>query len=591
MSDFFGANVESSLEKSVHDALWTPCDASGSGPVSYVSADYRDQELTPVECYALSISTRKCVEVRAGSISSARIRFWTDSGREYVKGPAISLFAQPWPRVSWEEWCYEWVSWYDILGEHAFQIVMGEKGPYKLKLLNPGWLRIGKPDEYKVEDRSDVQEWEYHRRHHADPLKIKDAELYFHRDFNPWFRGSNPVRGLSRLVTGGTHAGIGYFSSRYNKKALENDCMPQGILVLPEGTPKSQAEIIKQQFIAEHGSNKYRQNHRKISVITGGDGTDFKVLEQPFQDGAFMDAQSWADEKICQLFGVPPIMVNNLAKTRFDTANEEIAVFHQNTLTPLAMRLSQALQMQVVTPYFKRAGHTSSEGETKKTKMSKATEERFEKARAIAEGGVIVTIDPDTIPTMASVRAMQVQKAKDFREASFASPHAANEYAGIELNDPQNDELRKDLWIPNTYLNVTHPEMNAKLVPGVTGGEDKKPGDKKPAGDKPKPKKELTDKQRAACRKAEKLFRKLREMSLAAADSTSMWRIDDAEAVANELFGEMPRKVWKAIRSTYSGVRHNACSEDLGTDARKEAIRAYFNALTTKSNIRSLLGF
>jgi hypothetical protein len=302
-----------------------------------------------------------------------------------------------------------------------------------------------------------------------------------------------------------------------------------------------------------------------------------------------------SDEYIGKLYGVPPIVMHNLDKTRFDTATEELRHYHENTISPIAEMLSQVLQMQLVDPHFTRAGHqTKPTDEKKPDKASKALSERIEKARAIAEGGLVILLDLDTVPTMASVKASIVEHMLKFRDATFYSPKATNDYFGIEADDAKNDEFREHLWVENKWINVSDPSMNAKLVPGVAGSGSGEAGGNSGKKPTPKPaagKKELTPKQRVACKKLDKLLRRLREMSLAAADKDAMWAIDDADQAASDLFTDTPRAVWRAIRTAYHGVRHFVCDEDLNAEAKKDALREYFNGLSTRPSIRSTLGF
>ncbi len=104
--------------------------------------------------------------------------------------------------------------------------------------------------------------------------------------------------------------------------------------------------------------------------------------------------------------------------------------------------------------------------------------------------------------------------AEKMRTAFMLSPQKAEEWVGLDFDDDRPE--RKELWVQNNQACVTRPELNSQLVPGVGAGPDGKPAAAKPGGDspKPKPKKALTDEDRARKLQLKTLIHKLRLLTL-----------------------------------------------------------------------------
>jgi hypothetical protein len=383
-------------------------------------------------------------------------------------------------------------------------------------------------------------------------------------------------------VTAATHAEIGYFSALYNKTFFQNDSIPQGMLVLPEGLPRAQREDFERKFLSQFQSDHRRHNWHKMFVASGGKDVRFEPIEQPFQDGAFMESQKHSDEKIGQMFGVPPIEMHNLAKTRFDTADDERRMFAETTIQYHLGRLQRTIQTQLIDPYF-----ALSEYETGKP-VGKSLERQYEKARTgKGPGSIVLLLDADTMPIMVSVRASIIESAKAFRDTTMASAEATNKYFNIELDDPQNDELRKEVWAQNNIICLSDPSRNAELVPGIKPGEAGGDGPPKPAADKPKPKpkKELSAAERKRLDYAKATLFKIRKLALAHISDGEMFGLADGDALNTE----NDKAVWGEIRQVRHALRSICEDAALDKAAKVEAAKAWLGRYD-KPHIRKVLG-
>ncbi len=536
---------------------------TATGNLNVREANTASRTLTAAECYCLSVATRRAINAIARNLCQAKVRLFTNTGREVTGGPAISLLRMPSRRKTWKSFAYDASSWFNLSGEYAFHKIGA--GVQRLRILNPYRLHIKEP--LRPNERDDVTLWRYSERDGSQP-DIADNALVFDAMFNP--ERTETVRGLSPLLTGGTQAGIGVFAALYTQGALQNSSVPSHMLVLPPSVPKLQRDAFAREYLSKFRTpDPAVNNFHRIFVVSGGEEVDIKPIEQNFQDGAFMEAQSWADEKIGQLFGVPPIEMGNLQKTRFDTAAEERHVFIESTVKPELDRLSEAMQLQLIDTDFRFSQYT-----TEAPRMGKSIEKTFEKARsANPDSTLLLCLDSDTMPIMAEVNAALISSAKDFRETMLLSPKELADYYGIDVPvDPQG--VRADIYGENNYVNLTHPEKNAALVPGVkpAGTDASQPT---PANRNP-PKKELTEDERERLHRLEKSVRKLRKLTLDAIDSGGIWSLNQGDKIMGEEF----RPQTRVLRNRVRGILR-----EVEADEAKKRIKSMLNAV----NLRKLI--
>jgi HK97 family phage portal protein len=570
MSVFGGSIFNTEIVKSIDDADWGWTEVGTPGAVSIRSASAISRSLSPSDAYALAIGVRRAVTAITNNVVQARPRLFTRGGREIVGGAPFDFIQRPYPRMTWARWAREWVQNWLVWGEHAAWKRRDSRG-MMLELLSPPRLSIDKPKGGLVDSREDVSAWEYSYPS-GKRVTIPDVDLVFDRMPG----GSDPVRGLSPLVTGATQAGISHFAGLYNQAFFQNDTVPRGMMKVPN-MGQSRLEDFERQFrerFSSNGSN--RVNYHKIMfAVTNGDVEWIPFEQQP--DGTFLETQKWAFELVGSLYGVPPVEMQNLQKTRFDTADVERKLFAESTIMPLLEQLTGELQIQVIEPWF--AGERVV---TTNPAMSKGMRSAFERARTVAAGDIVLLLDPDTMPVMASVKAGLIDLAQKFRTSLGASPQETIEFFGIDL--PAREE-RLDVYMPKTEWNVTRPEKNpevqiaeqanqrhaADAANASTGSEDEPPP--APAASPP-----ANDK--TALRSVGRLVRGLRVMTLErlfprGGGDGELWSLGDADAI-NEL-GEEGARMIRRIRFAVRGIQRNHPKEEW-----RDRIREYFGSIDLK---------
>lgn len=542
--------------KALDDAMWSDSSmlsVNGDGRISIKAAESLSRNLSPTEAYEQSLYVNKAVRAIASQISQAKLRLFKKSGEEITGGPLFELFKKPAPKTSYRRFMFEVVSWLDVQGEYGIKVEQGRGSltPTALYVLCPPNLQIHIPTT-KPRTFGDVVKWRYVWSDGYQDF-IRADHLVFDRLWNP----HDPVRGLPPTVTGSLEIGGGVAISRYNKQFFDNNTEPSHIVSLGEGVGRQQREDFEKRYLAEFSAR--RNNAFKAMVVSGKD-VDIKQLSTAAKDGAFLEMKKAIRDDIAMLYHVPAANMGIFGETKQDTINDERKMFVEETLAPQSQMIAECLQYQLVDPFFSLAPTYS-----KKAKLTKAMDARFEEARSERDSSsVIVLIDLDTLPIMASVKAAMIDTAAKFKDTLQLSAHKTADYFDIDVNDGQDDHpLRKEIWVPNNVACASNPKLSLAMQP--------KPADpKSTSADKGKKKKadaKRADAKRGAgktkrTKACERAFRDLRRLTMEKMEAGEMWSL----AEADELCPGFDREV-RIVRNR------------LGKAVTQDDARTIFNAL------------
>ncbi len=266
-------------------------------------------------------------------------------------------------------------------------------------------------------------------------------------------------------------------------------------------------------------------------------------------------------------------------------------MFVESCLMPQMEDVSEIIQHQVVDRFF--AFSPVQTTNDKERRMTKGMTECLEKARADRpDSNILFMLDPDTLPIMSDVMLGKMQYAEKLRDNLNMSPWEVSEWLKLDVQDTPE---KRDVWIKNDRLNITHPEMNAQLVPGVSSQQDqggssggknsdtKSPKATTSTGSPSTTKTEaesssppsLSDHSKERIKRFEKLCRpKLRRMALDALDGGGKtFALADAYAAAGgDEFGREIRVLHYRLRKAVAGA----------ADA-KRAIKDVFNEIDSRT--------
>jgi HK97 family phage portal protein len=550
--------------------------------MNFSVATTRRPNLSPMEQYAQSVAVNAAVNAIAAQISKAKVRlFARNNGEEINGGPLFDILNRPAPKMTTRKFIREIVCWYNIAGKYAIYMNADGAGgtPTRLIPLCPYKLAHEKPT--MPRHPGDVHQWRY-TWCDGTVEHIRGDYIAYDRMFNP---DPTSIDGLSPLVVGAVNTTAQVEAEKYNKVHFENAGVPSHIVVLPDGVPKQHREDFERKYRAEFGT--YNSNAHKVMVVAGKD-VDVKPIEQPFQDGAFMEMMKRQDLKVGQLYRVPAINMGIYDKTRFDTAGEERKLFLEETLTPECEAISECLQQQVVDVHFAFSKFSVSRPRKPSGNKfaSKSAERLFEKARSEhPDSPIVVCIDSDTLPVANEVALARAEYLQKLREAAMLSPFDACEFLGLDFEDDRPE--RKEIWASGTNIVcITKPELNAKLTPGVGGdapGDKPKPGGGGESKPKPKTKKEITEQDRQRKTNLKTLIHKFRTLTLKRMADEQLWTIAETDGLAG---GDkvLAKEIAKARFRLRQIVKEHA-----DKTSRIAAAKEYFDSLDG-AYIRGALG-
>jgi HK97 family phage portal protein len=496
-----------------------------SGDFGAQSAEYNmtaaglrslSKNIGPDQAYQLSIDVRSAISAIANNIGKMQIRLYNArSGKEIVGGDVYDFFKRPAPRYTQSRWLAELASYYSLVNEIALLRDPGSAQPRFLMPLNPSRLDIHDPT--IVRDLSQINQWRYSWEDGMLAYYNSD-QVCFDKAFNP----TSNVRGVSPILTGANEVGGSYEAGRYNKTFFENGAVPSHMLVLPEGTPRQTRLDIEQRYLATFGLGE--GNGHKVMVVSGGD-VKLQELSQKVKDAEFTNLISMNTQRIAQLFKVPAIEMGIYDKTRFETAATEREMFYEGTLMPLANRIGDFLQDQVVDRWF-----SSSTVKTADTRVSKNLGEAIEKASQRSMSDIVVVLDAETTPIAAKIMRDRIQATAELRTSAGLSFNEAAEYVGLELPDPKNepDNYRDMVFINSSeqridnMLNDSEPIVPEVTVPSVSTEQTEEEVEVPVEADK------------ALVKKLNDFLRKYRKVAVKAADATDMYRLAEVDKLIDE---------------------------------------------------------
>lgn len=480
-----------------------------------------NKSLTPDQAYQLSIDVRSAISAISNNIAKMKIKLYNArSGAEIVGGELFEFFKNPAPRYTQSRWLAELASYYSLVNEVGILRDPGPGTPRYLMPLNPGKLFIQEPTQ--VRDLSQIKTWLYLWEDGMSG-QYSASQICFDKLFNP----VSQVRGLSPILTGMNEISSSYQAARYNKTFFENGAVPSHILMLPEGTPRQTRLDIENRYLATFGIGD--GNGHKVLVVSGGDAQIKELSNRP-KDAEFVQLSNLNTQKVAQLFKVPAIEMGLYDKTRFETAAVEREMFYENTLMPLANRISDFLQDQIVDRWFSNTSQKTIDAQ-----LSKSKKAELDKAIANSNSSVVVLIDTDSSPIAAKIMRDRVQATAELRRSAGLSFNEAASYLGLDLPEPKENptnyrdmvfinsgEQRIDnLLKPVETTNVT--ETNTQIVPDET---DDQYSDTEVI--------EVVDKD--LVKSLQSFLRKYRKIAVIAADNQKMFTLRSVDNIVKEVF-------------------------------------------------------
>lgn len=198
------------------------------------------------------------------------------------------------------------------------------------------------PDGVKpVPDRKKfIEKYEYER----DGVKhsIKPEDIIHVMFIDP----ANPYWGMSPLQAGARTVDTDIEAVQWNKVALQNRAITDGVFSFKEPLTKDQWEEARRQVREQHQG----ADNARTPWVLGGDATWHQMSLSPAEMD-FIESRRMTREEICAIFQVPPPMVgiyDNATLANIETARK---IFWLDTVIPFLEDLQSAFNL-ALTPEF-----------------------------------------------------------------------------------------------------------------------------------------------------------------------------------------------------------------------------------------------
>lgn len=204
-------------------------------------------------------------------------------------------------------------------------------------------LSILPPDKVQVYAGRDVlvQKYVYHRGDKDITILPEDMIHLMFPDPGSLFLGVSPLQAGARIVDTDIEA------TKWNKVALQNRAVPDGILSFKDKLSRNQWQDARTRFDEQQTGADL--NARK-TLILGGDAV-YKAMARTMIDMDFFKGRGFNREEICALFGVPPPIIGIYDKATLANIETARKIFWLDTIIPYLTGLMDAFNF-ALTPDF-----------------------------------------------------------------------------------------------------------------------------------------------------------------------------------------------------------------------------------------------
>lgn len=266
-------------------------------------------------------SVYACVSLIAKTASRIDWCLTDARGNEVERHPLLALLARPNEFESGITFTEKAFSFLLLSGNSYINKVHG------LDSMPPRYLYVLRPDRMKPVAgnwREPIAGWAYTANGINVPYKTSDILhlLEFHPT-DDWF-------GLSRLEVASRHIDISNEATSWNKKLLQNDMRPAGVMNFKETLTPADREDFRKQI--EYRSSGYDNAGRFI--VTEGEAT-WIPMGLTAKEMDWLNGQKFTLRQICSIFGIPSELLGDSENKTYSNYQEARKALYEETVLPL----------------------------------------------------------------------------------------------------------------------------------------------------------------------------------------------------------------------------------------------------------------
>lgn len=304
----------------------------------------RDFEQLAREGYQQNAVVYRSVGLIADCVAQLPIIAYKGKGKDRVEidqHPVLDLLRTPNPQMSGTDLIKALVSYYKIAG-NAYIERTSEDDPAAMELY--AW----RPDRTRIVPGADgfVQAYEYsvggQRRRIDVDIDTTERPILHFKTFNPlndWY-GQSPLDSCAWAID------ITNESAAWNLGILKNSGAPSGAFVYSGNAeaggamPENMYEQMKREITDQISGSR---NAGKVLLLEGG--VDWKQMSLDPERMQYIESAMHAARQIAFTLGVPPMMLGIPGDNTYSNYKEARQAFYQDTVIPLAKRITHALEM------------------------------------------------------------------------------------------------------------------------------------------------------------------------------------------------------------------------------------------------------
>lgn len=232
--------------------------------------------------------------------------------------------------------------------EKALSFLLLAGNSYVLKVhgvqsMPPAFLYALRPDRMKIVAgtwREPVSRYEYSPG--AAIEKFETRDILHLMEFHP----TNDFYGLSRLEVAARAIDISNKSMEWNKKLLDNDMRPSGIISLEPALQKEQFDLWVKEFTERYTGN---QNAGSVPIFNGG--VEWKATGLNPKDIDWTTGQKEIMRQICTIFDVCSQLLGDTENTTYSNMQEARKALYMEAILPFMDLLRDELNAWLVPLY------------------------------------------------------------------------------------------------------------------------------------------------------------------------------------------------------------------------------------------------
>lgn len=291
-----------------------------------------DYEKLSKEGYQKNIIAYRCIDDISKSAASVPWQLFrkTADGKEEIKEHEIlTLIERPNPRQSWTSFIYKAMAFLQISGNTYFEgVTAGQTGTDNTKVpIRELW--VTRPDRMKIipSSKSLIAAYEYDVGGkkflwRVDPKTGKANILHI-----PLFHPTDDYYGYSPIMAAAHNIDIHNESNAWNKKLLDNDAKPSGILISEKTLDVDQKRRMKSELRRKWSGSK---NAGKPVLLAGA----WKWIQTSMSphDMDWLNSQNTSARDICHAFGYPPFLLGLPGNSTFNNMEMAKLWLWENTI-------------------------------------------------------------------------------------------------------------------------------------------------------------------------------------------------------------------------------------------------------------------